>query len=161
MGNAKAIGIALGAAAAVGTVGLAVAASRRKRDPAEPRDHSLGALAIDPAGRAATTQAIAEETLDNLHASSLAAAASMGTLGMSQAAIVGASLSTHGHGQSQAQDSASANSRPLQLAAVYPLPQLANGRKPGITSHHKARNPSRPTHDGADLFYPTMPGDPE
>jgi murein DD-endopeptidase MepM/ murein hydrolase activator NlpD len=50
--------------------------------------------------------------------------------------------------------------RLAQLAAVHPLPLLPDGRKPRITSHHKTRNPSRPTHDGVDWFYPTMPGDP-
>lgn len=53
-------------------------------------------------------------------------------------------------------------SLPVQpIAAVYPLPMLDRGRKPRITSHHKARNPSRPTHDGVDFFYPVLPGDPE
>lgn len=46
------------------------------------------------------------------------------------------------------------------IAAVYPLPLLPDGRKPRITSHHKSRNPSRPTHDGVDWFYPVLPGDP-
>lgn len=46
------------------------------------------------------------------------------------------------------------------IAAVYPLPMLADDRKPRITSHHKTRNPSRPTHDGVDFFYPVLPGDP-
>ena len=36
---------------------------------------------------------------------------------------------------------------------VYPLPELADGRRPTITSGFKTRNPSRPHHDGADLFY--------
>jgi murein DD-endopeptidase MepM/ murein hydrolase activator NlpD len=53
-----------------------------------------------------------------------------------------------------------ATQSPPQFAAVYPLPLLPDGRKPRITSHHKARNPSRPTHDGADFFFATMPGDP-
>jgi murein DD-endopeptidase MepM/ murein hydrolase activator NlpD len=46
------------------------------------------------------------------------------------------------------------------MMAVYPLPLLSDGRKPRITSHHKAHNPSRPTHDGIDFFYAVMPGDP-
>lgn len=36
---------------------------------------------------------------------------------------------------------------------VWPLPQLRDGRKPVITSAFKTRNPSRPRHNGVDLFY--------
>ncbi len=42
---------------------------------------------------------------------------------------------------------------------VYPLPLLPDGRKPYITSGHKSRNPSRPNHDGCDLFYRWFPTD--
>jgi len=43
--------------------------------------------------------------------------------------------------------------RPAALRKVYPLPVLPDLRKPQITSGHKSRNPSRPNHDGCDLFY--------
>lgn len=36
---------------------------------------------------------------------------------------------------------------------VYPLRALEDGRKPVITSRHKARNPSRKNHNGVDLFF--------
>jgi murein DD-endopeptidase MepM/ murein hydrolase activator NlpD len=39
------------------------------------------------------------------------------------------------------------------LSKVYPLPVLADGRKPSITSGFKTQNPDRPNHDGCDLFY--------
>lgn len=42
------------------------------------------------------------------------------------------------------------------LAKVYPLPVLPDLRRPYITSAFKARNPSRPNHDGCDLFYRWM-----
>jgi hypothetical protein len=44
----------------------------------------------------------------------------------------------------------------LVLAKVYPLPVLPDLRRPYITSGHHARNPSRPNHNGADLFYRWM-----
>lgn len=39
------------------------------------------------------------------------------------------------------------------LRKVYPLPLLADMRKPYITSQFKTRNPSRPNHNGCDLFH--------
>jgi murein DD-endopeptidase MepM/ murein hydrolase activator NlpD len=43
-----------------------------------------------------------------------------------------------------------------QIAKVYPLPVLPDLRRPYITSGFKGRNPSRPNHDGCDLFYRWM-----
>src|SRR5262245_2883075 len=40
-----------------------------------------------------------------------------------------------------------------KIPKVYPLPVLPDLRRPYITSGFKARNPSRPNHDGCDLFY--------
>lgn len=40
-----------------------------------------------------------------------------------------------------------------------PLPQLGDGRRAQITSEFHTDNPSRPDHDGCDLFYPFRPGD--
>lgn len=40
-----------------------------------------------------------------------------------------------------------------------PLPVLPDGRRAVITSGFKSRNPSRPNHDGVDLFYPWRAGD--
>lgn len=39
------------------------------------------------------------------------------------------------------------------MRKVYPLPLLADMRRPYITSQFRTRNPSRPTHNGCDLFY--------
>jgi hypothetical protein len=35
----------------------------------------------------------------------------------------------------------------------WPLRALPDGRRPTITSAYRTRNPSRPTHQGVDLFY--------
>lgn len=40
----------------------------------------------------------------------------------------------------------------------WPLRALVGGRKPVVTSRHRIHNPDRPTHYGADLFYPYEPG---
>lgn len=40
-----------------------------------------------------------------------------------------------------------------------PLPKLPDGRTAVITSAFKTHNPTRPDHDGVDLFYPWRPGD--
>lgn len=45
----------------------------------------------------------------------------------------------------------------LPLPRVYPLRALKDGRKPTVTSGFHTRNPSRPTHKGADLFYRYLP----
>lgn len=42
---------------------------------------------------------------------------------------------------------------PAKLAKAYPLRCLSDGRRPVITSRFKSRNPSRPRHNGVDLFY--------
>lgn len=42
----------------------------------------------------------------------------------------------------------------------WPLKCLPDGRKPHITSGHKARNPERSNHYGVDIMYPYKPGDP-
>ena len=39
------------------------------------------------------------------------------------------------------------------MRKVYPLPVLADLRKPYVTSQFHTRNPSRPGHMGCDLFY--------
>lgn len=39
------------------------------------------------------------------------------------------------------------------IGKVYPLPVLADLRKPIITSAFHAKNPSRPKHNGCDFFY--------
>ena len=36
---------------------------------------------------------------------------------------------------------------------IWPLLRLPDGRKPQVTSGFKTRNPSRPDHDGVDLFF--------
>lgn len=43
----------------------------------------------------------------------------------------------------------------------WPLRDLADGRHPIITSGFKTENPSRPKHDGADMFYRWLDTDPE
>lgn len=45
---------------------------------------------------------------------------------------------------------------PPRIARVYPLPVLADLRRPYITSSGHWRNPTRPTHNGCDLFYRWM-----
>ncbi len=42
---------------------------------------------------------------------------------------------------------------------AMPLPTLPDGRHPVITSGFKTANPSRPNHDGVDLFYEWRRGD--
>jgi hypothetical protein len=42
----------------------------------------------------------------------------------------------------------------------WPLRCLRDGRKPQVTSGHFTRNPSRPKHNGVDLFYPYRGSDP-
>lgn len=55
---------------------------------------------------------------------------------------------------------------PLTRASIeeygryWPLRALSDGRFPDITSGFKARNASRPRHNGVDIFYPYLPGDP-
>lgn len=39
------------------------------------------------------------------------------------------------------------------MIRAYPLPLLPDMRRAYITSQFKTRNPSRPTHNGVDLFY--------
>jgi len=41
----------------------------------------------------------------------------------------------------------------------WPLKRLPDGRVPTITSGYKTRNPSRPTHNGVDIFYRAAPED--
>lgn len=41
----------------------------------------------------------------------------------------------------------------IAISKVYPLPVLPDLRRPYITSSGHWRNPSRPKHDGCDLFY--------
>lgn len=41
----------------------------------------------------------------------------------------------------------------LPTPRCYPMRAFADGRKPHVTSSHKNTNPSRPTHNGCDLFY--------
>jgi len=48
----------------------------------------------------------------------------------------------------------------LQIAKVWPLLKLDDGRPPHITSGFKTENGSRPTHDGVDMFYPWEDSDP-
>lgn len=45
------------------------------------------------------------------------------------------------------------------IEKVWPLPILADGRKPVITSGYRTK--SRPSHDGVDLFYPWLDSDPD
>jgi hypothetical protein len=49
---------------------------------------------------------------------------------------------------------------PFPAQRCYPLRCLPDLRKPVVTSGHKARNPSRPTHYGADLMYAWRSTDP-
>lgn len=42
---------------------------------------------------------------------------------------------------------------PIPSPRCYPLAALADGRAPVVTSRFRTRNPSRPTHNGVDLFY--------
>jgi hypothetical protein len=42
----------------------------------------------------------------------------------------------------------------VPIEKSWPLPQLIDGRKPVITSRFKTHNPSRPHHNGVDMFYP-------
>lgn len=44
------------------------------------------------------------------------------------------------------------------MLPVWPLPALPDGRAPAISSGFRHRN--RPSHNGADMLYPTAPGDP-
>ena len=48
---------------------------------------------------------------------------------------------------------------PFPAARCWPLRPLADGRRPTITSGFHTRNPSRPTHQGVDLFYRWKPSD--
>lgn len=48
---------------------------------------------------------------------------------------------------------------PAPLVISWPLPVLKDGRKPLITSGFHTVNPSRPDHNGVDLFYEWRPGD--
>lgn len=43
--------------------------------------------------------------------------------------------------------------RPQLMLKAFPLPELADGRRPVMTSGFKSRNASRPTHNGCDFFY--------
>lgn len=38
----------------------------------------------------------------------------------------------------------------------WPMPRLADGRAPDVSSGHRTVNPSRPTHDGVDVMYPRL-----
>tara|TARA_R100001244_G_scaffold132394_1_gene108858 strand:- start:7752 stop:8423 length:672 start_codon:yes stop_codon:yes gene_type:complete len=51
-------------------------------------------------------------------------------------------------------------SKGCELRKVWPLPLLADGRQPVITSGFYTVNPSRSTHKGIDLFYPWFDTDP-
>lgn len=42
------------------------------------------------------------------------------------------------------------------IEKCWPLRKLTDGREPVITSGFKTENSSRPTHDGADLFFPWL-----
>lgn len=44
---------------------------------------------------------------------------------------------------------------------AWPLPLLSDGREPVLTSGFHTENPSRPTHDGIDLFYKWLDSDPD
>jgi murein DD-endopeptidase MepM/ murein hydrolase activator NlpD len=48
---------------------------------------------------------------------------------------------------------------PFRPVRCWPLRALADGRRPTITSGFRTRNPSRPTHQGVDLFYRWKPSD--
>ncbi len=48
----------------------------------------------------------------------------------------------------------------MPAARFYPLTLLADGRKPIVTSQHHLKNPSRPKHNGVDLFYKRAEKDP-
>jgi murein DD-endopeptidase MepM/ murein hydrolase activator NlpD len=47
------------------------------------------------------------------------------------------------------------------IEKCWPLRLLADGRQPIITSGFKSENPSRPTHNGADMFYRWLDSDPD
>jgi murein DD-endopeptidase MepM/ murein hydrolase activator NlpD len=47
----------------------------------------------------------------------------------------------------------------IERPHIWPLPQTPDGRKPVISSGHKDENPSRPSHDGADIMYLRLPND--
>jgi len=55
---------------------------------------------------------------------------------------------------------ASLNAR-TELEKFYPLPKLADGREPVITSTFYTENPSRPKHNGVDFFYRWLDSDPD
>lgn len=50
---------------------------------------------------------------------------------------------------------------PLGEDWIWPLRRLDDGRKPVITSGYKDDNPSRPNHNGVDIFWPWQAGDPD
>lgn len=56
--------------------------------------------------------------------------------------------------------SARTSATPFPAQRCYPLRALADGRLPMVTSGFHTRNPSRPTHNGCDLFYQYRAGDP-
>src|SRR5690606_20874760 len=56
-------------------------------------------------------------------------------------------------------EAAMRSDEPAPLVLGCPLPVLPDGREAVITSGFKSRNPSRPNHNGVDLFYRWAPGD--
>jgi len=51
--------------------------------------------------------------------------------------------------------------QPLGEDWVWPMCSLSDGRRPVITSGYKDDNPSRPNHNGVDIFWPWIPSDPD
>ena len=47
------------------------------------------------------------------------------------------------------------------LVKFWPLASLTDGRKPQLTSGFYTENPSRPTHNGIDLFFEWLDSDPD